>query len=234
MKLNTKGCIVVGNDTDVGKTFVASQLVAYLARRQVRVGAYKPVASGCDGQSDDIMQLTKHLPKATLSSDVCPFQFVEPIVPILAAEAVGVVIDDSIIDAKLDGWLARTDYVVVESAGGLYSPMTRQRTNLDFAKHAQLPVVVVVENRLGALNQAMLVCATLIQHRLAISAIVFNDAKSQSTEAHSQIDERIRSTNIELFDQLAAKFLQSEIPTCCRLRFNERLNDKLLEQIITF
>ena len=41
------GLFVVGTDTAVGKTFVAARMVAALTRAGVRVGVYKPAASGC-------------------------------------------------------------------------------------------------------------------------------------------------------------------------------------------
>ena len=54
------GLFVTGNDTDVGKTYVAAMIARAVAAQGLRVGIYKPAASGCrprDGEllSDDAL-----------------------------------------------------------------------------------------------------------------------------------------------------------------------------------
>ena len=44
---NSGGLFVIGTDTEVGKTYVTCQLARLLVERALRVGVYKPVASGC-------------------------------------------------------------------------------------------------------------------------------------------------------------------------------------------
>ena len=48
------------------------------------------------------------------------------------------------------------DITIVEGAGGLLVPFTDGLTFADFAKRLQLPTLVVVASRLGAINHAML------------------------------------------------------------------------------
>ena len=58
-----KRYFITGTDTDCGKTYVTCQLLDYLKKQGKRVGAIKPVASGCveqDGQllSEDVLHFT--------------------------------------------------------------------------------------------------------------------------------------------------------------------------------
>jgi dethiobiotin synthetase len=47
------------------------------------------------------------------------------------------------------------DFVVIEGAGGLYSPIAQQALNSDFALAIKLPVVIVVKDELGAIGLAL-------------------------------------------------------------------------------
>ncbi|MCG8584529.1 MAG: AAA family ATPase, partial [Pirellulales bacterium] len=42
-----RGLFITGTDTDVGKTYVAAMIARALVEDGLRVGVYKPVASGC-------------------------------------------------------------------------------------------------------------------------------------------------------------------------------------------
>src|SRR5438067_2324631 len=84
------GLFVVGTDTAVGKTFVASRIAAALAKCGVRVGVYKPAASGCRqiGQalvSDDAVALWEAAGRPGELKSVCPQRFAAPLAPYLAA-----------------------------------------------------------------------------------------------------------------------------------------------------
>ncbi len=46
----TKGLFVTGTDTGVGKTLIAGGIARLLTQQGLKVGVFKPVASGC--QSD--------------------------------------------------------------------------------------------------------------------------------------------------------------------------------------
>src|SRR5438034_11059069 len=85
------GLFVVGTDTAVGKTFVAVRIAAALARTGMRVGVYKPAASGCRrvGRtllSDDAVALWEAAGRPGELKAVCPQRFAAPLAPHLAAK----------------------------------------------------------------------------------------------------------------------------------------------------
>src|SRR4029453_1109681 len=80
------GLFIVGTDTGVGKTRVAALIVAALAREGLRVGVYKPAASGCRrvGRalvSDDALALWKAAGEPGQLRAVCPQRFAAPLAP---------------------------------------------------------------------------------------------------------------------------------------------------------
>src|SRR5947208_11477700 len=124
----TAGLFVVGTDTAVGKTFVAARIAAALRRAGVKVGVYKPAASGCRrvGRalvSDDAAALWEAAGRPGELKAVCPQRFAAPLAPHLAAKQERKRIDARLLRRGLDYWRRRSDVVIVEGAGGLMSPI---------------------------------------------------------------------------------------------------------------
>ena len=165
-----KRYFITGTDTDCGKTYVTCQLLDYLTQRGQRVGALKPVASGCferDGLlvSEDVINLQRHNP--SFQQERCPWRFKSPISPHLAAEDVGVLLSaQAITDFCLKGYFAGIDHLLIEGAGGLMAPLNQHETWIDFLLCSKLPVILVVGMRLGCLNHALLTALALDSYGL--------------------------------------------------------------------
>src|SRR5438270_13346863 len=85
------GLFVIGTDTGVGKPRVAARIAAALAKAQLKVGVYKPAASGCRrvGKhlvSDDAVALWNAAGRPGTLNAVCPQRFAAPLAPHLAAK----------------------------------------------------------------------------------------------------------------------------------------------------
>ena len=83
------GLYVTGTDTGVGKTAVATAIVRHLVRAGLRVGVYKPVASGTspDDATSDAMRLWEAAGRPGTPEAVCPQSFAAPISPPQSARA---------------------------------------------------------------------------------------------------------------------------------------------------
>ncbi len=66
------------------------------------------------------------------------------------------------------------DHVLVEGAGGWEVPVISGRTVGDLAADLRLPVVVVVDNRLGALNHTILTVQAIRARGLHCSGLILN------------------------------------------------------------
>lgn len=177
------GLFITGADTGVGKTYVASLIARQLAAAAVRVGVYKPAASGCRREgdclvSDDAVQLWEGAGRPGSLEEVCPQRFSAPLAPNVAARAEGRKVDDRLLRHGLDVWKKRSNFLVVEGAGGWLSPLSDTTLVADLAKEFQLPVVVVARNALGTINHTLLTVRAVRDACLPLAAIVFNDARA--------------------------------------------------------
>jgi dethiobiotin synthetase len=195
----TPGLFITGTDTGVGKTHVAAMIVRALVAAGHRVGVYKPAASGCrrddsSGRlvSDDAVALWEAAGRRGELDRVCPQCFAAPLAPNQAARAEGRTVDVDLLRAGFDYWREQSDIVVVEGAGGLFSPLTDDMLNIDLAAALELPVVIVTANRLGTIHAtlATLVAARSHSPALPIAGIVLNDVTPDDGDAS-------RATNAE-------------------------------------
>ena len=169
-----------GTDTDVGKTYVAS-LAAEVFRQQGReVGVYKPVASGCrtvEGElvADDAVSLWNAAGQPRTLADVCPQRFREPLAPPEAARMENKRVDAELLRTGYDCWSDDFDVVIVEGAGGLFSPLADDLLNIDLVTQLSPRVVIVAANRLGVIHQTLCVCEAAAHRGIQPVGIVLCD-----------------------------------------------------------
>jgi dethiobiotin synthetase len=206
---NVKGLFVTGTDTGVGKTYVAALIARNLVDQGCRVGVYKPAASGCRMEqgtlvSDDAVALWQAAGRPGELAAVCPQRFAAPLAPHLAAKAEGRRIDEHLLRSGLDYWLARSDVVLVEGAGGLLSPLSHHEYVADVAYDLGFPLVVTARNRLGVINQTLqtLAVAATFRRGLSVAAVVLCD-----TEAASDDDPSLASNGPELARRITGPVL---------------------------
>ncbi len=152
---------IAGTDTGVGKTRISAGLLRSLRESGYRIAGMKPVAAGAIEQNGRLIS-EDALTLAQESAQNTPYDWLNPYClelaesPHLAAAQACVQIDLAHI-ARCYQHLAGThEWVLVEGAGGWYSPISSTLTMADIALSLGLPVVLVVGLRLGCLNQALL------------------------------------------------------------------------------
>jgi dethiobiotin synthetase len=177
------GIFVTGNDTGVGKTHVAAMIARAAAAQGLRVGVYKPVASGCRSESgslisDDAKELWSAAGSPGELEHVCPQRFAAPLSPHLAAQAEGKELDAALLRSGLDYWRDRSDFLIVEGAGGLMSPLGDDEYVADLAHDLGYPLIVVARNQIGVINQTLqtMIVAMTFRDGLNIAGIVLNRA----------------------------------------------------------
>lgn len=165
--------VIVGTDTDVGKTVFAAALVNALN------GYYwKPIQSGLDGGTDtDCVRALTTLTNNRFVPEA--YRLHTPASPHYAAEIDGIRIDISKLDPK-----DLPTPLVIETAGGLLVPLTRDTLQIEVVAAWQLPVVLVASTRLGTINHALLSIEALRKRQIPIIGIAFvgpENADSQHT-----------------------------------------------------
>lgn len=170
-----RGVFVVGTDTGVGKTLVAAGLVSALRRRGLAVGVMKPVESGVTKGIHADAELLRSVAGSTDPlTDISPYRFGPPLAPLVAARRRRTRISLATIVRRFHRLAGRHDIVVVEGVGGLMVPLTLSQTTLDLAKALGLPLVLVVGNKLGAINHTLLTVHVAESHGLRFLGMVIN------------------------------------------------------------
>ncbi len=174
-----RGLFITGTDTGVGKTHTACLIARQLAARGLRVGAYKPVCSGAELDSqnqpvwDDIRRLSAAINVPATIDEICPQRFLAPLAPPLAAEQAGRSVDEAQLMSGVKTWRTRAEVLLVEGAGGLLCPLTATRTFADYAVDLNFPILIVARPGLGTINHTLLTMEAARSRRLAIAGVVF-------------------------------------------------------------
>jgi dethiobiotin synthetase len=181
LKMTGCGLFVTGTDTDVGKTAAAVSIVRSLVRNRglagVRVGVYKPVASGVPSggaEATDAARLWEAAGRPLSIETVCPQMFAAAISPPQSARAEGRRVDENVLLAGFETWRNASDIVIVEGAGGLFSPLGDTMLNADLARDLGLPLVVVDAARLGTIGRTLAVAEAAAARGLRLAAVVLS------------------------------------------------------------
>ena len=162
---------VTGTDTDVGKTFFTALLVRTLRRAGIDAVGFKPVACGNWGDVDALVAASDG---AEPREAVCPIHFSMPASPLTASWAEQKKIDPARIFAAYEELNARHAMVVVEGIGGWRVPITADWSTAELAAALALPVIVVVKNRIGAINHTLLTLEGIARCGLECAGLVLN------------------------------------------------------------
>jgi dethiobiotin synthetase len=176
-----KGVFVTGSNTGVGKTTVAIEIVRHISKTRA-VKVRKPVETNCElsGQNfipKDAIALSAACQLQEPLDKVCPYCFeVEASAELAsAASAEKLTLEDLVMACKCDN---DENFVLVEGAGGLYSPIAEEALNVDLAIKLQLPLLIVIRDELGAISQALLTLEAAKKNKLTVACVVLNIVKS--------------------------------------------------------
>jgi dethiobiotin synthase len=148
-----EGIFVVGVDTNVGKTLLSAGLLK-LMHGSRKVAYWKPVQTGTilGDDTNEVRSLTEFGPECFLEP---AYRFPDPVAPRYAAKKWGKQIELSVI---VDQFKKRENdrFLIVEGAGGFLVPLNDELTQKDLIKALDLPVLLVAEDRVGAINHTVL------------------------------------------------------------------------------
>lgn len=179
-----RALFVAGTGTDVGKTWVAAALIRASIRRGLSVDALKPVVSGFDPEApagSDPAVLLEALGRPVTGSEIdriAPFQYRAPQSPPLAARLQGERLEFTTVADACRSRLSRPDveHLLIESAGGVMSPVSDERTCLDLAQALNLPVLLVGGSNLGAISHMLTAVEAVRSRGLPIAALVVSES----------------------------------------------------------
>ena len=184
ISIHPTGYFITGSDTDVGKTYIACELIQQLRNLDQKLETRKPVESGCAiGESAelipaDALKLQAANNNLETIERIAAYRFKAALAPPRAASLEGhhLQIDELLNACSLDN----SDHLlIVEGAGGFYSPLAQNALNADLASLLQLAVIIVINDRIGAVNQALMTIQAVENRHLPVAAIIMNQRSAE-------------------------------------------------------
>ncbi len=114
-------------------------------------------------------------------SSMMPYIFRYPSSPHLAASLEGRRIGIGKIKKSLRELKKDFSYTIVEGTGGLLVPFNKKKLLIDAIEELQLPVLLVAENRVGAINHALLSLEAMKSRKIKIIGVIFNNISKKGT-----------------------------------------------------
>lgn len=200
---------VSGIDTDAGKSIVTGVIARNLQRKGVKVVTQKFIQTGCTGISEDILKHREIMGIAPLEVDknggTCPYVMTYPASPHLAAEIDRVHIDPERIHNATEKLEQDYEVVLLEGAGGLYVPVTRDFLTIDYIQRYRYPLILVSSSKLGSINHTLMSLELCRLRGIEVKYVVYNDFPAES--------EWIKKDSVTII----RKYLEDYFPACTLL-----------------
>jgi len=159
-EIQVQSLFITATGTNVGKTHTTLQLIKLLADKGLAAGVYKPIETGVINIAHDANILLKACQKVNENfknfsiHDITCYTFPLPAAPFCAD--IEQTIDIQKIIEKHDELSKHCDILLVEGAGGLMVPITKDFMMIDLAQKLETNVLLVTPSRLGCINDTLL------------------------------------------------------------------------------
>ena len=173
------GLFITATDTAAGKTVIAGAIARILADKGLKVGVFKPIATGCHRTWEGLVSYETEFLANCANSDlplstITPTGFLTPAAPVVSAAQEQNPIDFNKIAAAYKNICDNSDIVIVEGIGGVRVPLTLKFDLLDLAVEFDLPVVIVARSNPGTINHTLMTIDCIRAAELKIAGVVIN------------------------------------------------------------
>lgn len=151
---------ITATGTNVGKTYTSIKLIEALASKGLAVGVYKPIETGVTHTAPDATILLETCKKVNSKfkdlkpQDITAYTFALPAAP-FCADVENTIDIQKIID-KHEELSKLCDILLVEGAGGLMVPITKEYMMINLIKELGAKTLLVTPSRLGCINDTIL------------------------------------------------------------------------------
>lgn len=166
-------------DTDCGKTIITGLLAKFLQKKGKSVITQKLVQTGCEGISDDIKKHRQLMGIDLLPVDndmtTCPLVFKHPSSPELSASLENTDVNLQLINDATRKLSPDYEYILLEGAGGLMVPLTKDKMIIDYIKENKFDLFLVSSPRLGSINHSLLSIDACWYNGISLKAVIYNN-----------------------------------------------------------
>ncbi|QCI15965.1 dethiobiotin synthase [Buchnera aphidicola] len=175
-----KKFFITGTDTNIGKTTVSSILLKKATESGYKTAGYKPVSSGyqdrpCCFFKNDAVILGKNSAVKLKNNEINPISFIENAPPHILSQLQKKNIKKEDLSLGLKKIITQSNWIIIEGAGGWYTPLSYQDTFSDWVKHEKLTVIIVVGIKIGCINHAILTEKAIISEKIKCGGWIANN-----------------------------------------------------------
>lgn len=170
-----KQIAILGIHTDIGKTVTAAVMAQAL-----KADYWKPVQAG-DLENSDSIKVARYISNQATRIHPEAIRLQMAASPHTAAAS-----ENLDYDCRQFKLPQTENTLLIETAGGVFSPVDAKRTVIDFVQHFRLPVVLVTKNYLGNINHTLLCLEALKQRQVPLLALIVNGERNESSETFIQ------------------------------------------------
>jgi dethiobiotin synthetase len=196
-----KYIFITGTNTDVGKTYIGSKLIKVLNKKYGFV-AFKPIETGCKESKKKILmpadsaKYYKILKNYQTLDELNPYRFLPPVSPYLAIREANKKIYIKNYYQKLK-ILSNRSPVLIEGAGGAFSPLALDGLNIDFMKLVKSINILVIKDELGCIGSAIANILAFDKYKVRLDLLVLN---TKSKNKMDNINEIKKYTKIPIIN----------------------------------
>ena len=161
---------ILGIHTGIGKTIAATVLAEAMG-----ADYWKPVQAGTEEQDSPVVKQLLTNGSTRVHNEALVLS--QPLSPHAAAAIDGVVVDYT----KFT-WPVTDKPLLVETAGGILSPMSATTTMADFVAHYNMPAILVAQNYLGSINHTLMSIEVLKSRGIRLLGIIMNGVTNTPSE----------------------------------------------------
>ncbi|WP_295164471.1 dethiobiotin synthase [uncultured Buchnera sp.] len=185
-----KKIFITGTDTGIGKTTVSSILLKKANELGYKTAGYKPISSGIKKRkiisSTTKRNKYKFINRDTIilkenSSVLLDYKEVNPISfsgntpPHILSLIQKKVIRKKVLSLGLQHISQKSNWILIEGAGGWYTPLSEKYTFSDWVKEEKLEIIFVVGIKLGCINHAILTEKAILSENLTCLGWIANN-----------------------------------------------------------
>jgi len=177
---------IIGIDTDAGKTAITAALAKAGHNKGKSVLMLKPVQTGCLSQDDaslkaiDLCTYEEAAPLASMQALIMLEHACSPHLAIEIAGKKSLSAQKLVKDIQAEISANKAEIVLIEGAGGLLTPLNETESLADVFRALGFPLILVVANKLGAINHALLTLEVANKRGLNIIGFVMTETQPMS------------------------------------------------------
>ncbi|MFV9875907.1 MAG: dethiobiotin synthase [Rickettsiales endosymbiont of Dermacentor nuttalli] len=169
---------IVSPGTNAGKTLVTTSYAYQLKNKGNVVRVVKPIITGWQEDNNDTIEILRSLDLPITHDNIektSPCRLVAPLSPDIAALKENKDISlGEIIKFCYNNGNENIEYLIVETAGGILTPINKKETMLDLVIKMDAEIILVTNHYLGSISHTIMAYNIIKSYNLRLKRLIIN------------------------------------------------------------